>query len=719
MLVYLIIVIIGFLPRLPRRLTPWRDVVFAFLLGIALFSPTLAAGIPPGPDVWAKPYLARSAAASIATLTEPGWDIGWMLGFDYTIYGAFSPVMSGLFSLVSGDHFAGVRLEMFTAFVFLPPLAYLVGRRVGRNRWGGFVTLVLLVSARMALGYIGISRFWAVALLPALWLALCGWREGKRGYAPLVTFLLAAAVFIHTQVGAMALLLFGGFSLEMLWRRRKGMFKSWVGMLLGLVALTAIWWQNILEQSPVLYAMPDVDLWEPGTLEHAWQLSLLMLRQLFNPFLAIELLPDIYTHNWFLGFFALILGILGLILWASIRCKRSGVFPALWIGALALLVNLPLFYTIPVLGDFMQKLIHPSFNGETDQNIAIGLQQRYLLLFWLALGVIASKIPYYIQQVRHPAMQRVFVQILLVLLSLTLMECQPFWDNNLRSKSPSDPRQDYAVSQVNRFLQGLHRNEKILYDQPIDYGGIIVSSMNSQPMLQGWIATGYNYNFAFKFLWSLQDSVIGNPQKMVKMLSAIGVRHFIMENKIESYVLVAKMGRVPVSVHGTWLVAEIPVQNTCLNPARLTGVADKSEIDYDQWSETPWKAYYLGETTSIMNSDERPPTMTVREVSWKQTPNQVEIRYQTDISGAIACDLAYQPALQATLDGKPLPIGENLVNGLIWYESPAGAHRLHLYRARSLHAWLALLISTLTLSICAYYFSFQPIRKRWLLKRRC
>jgi len=252
-LICLVVVGAGFFPKLSRRLIPWRDVVFAFLLAIALFYPILAGGIPQGPDVWAKPYLARSAAASIATVTEPGWDIGWMLGFDYTIYGAFSPVMSGVFAFVSGDHFLGVRLEMYVAFIFLPPLAYLVGRRVGRNRWSGFVTLVVLVSARMALSYIGISRFWAVALLPALWLALEGWRAGRRGYAPLVTFLLAAALFIHFQVGFMALLLFSGFSLEMLWRRRKGILKSWLVIILGTVALTAIWWQNIVEQSPVLF----------------------------------------------------------------------------------------------------------------------------------------------------------------------------------------------------------------------------------------------------------------------------------------------------------------------------------------------------------------------------------------------------------------------------------------------------------------------------------
>jgi hypothetical protein len=192
-----------------------------------------------------------------------------------------------------------------------------------------------------------------------------------------------------------------------------------------------------------------------------------------------------------------------------------------------------------------------------------------------------------------------------------------------------------------------------------------------------------------------------------------------MQNVIESRVQVAKMGRIPVSVHGTWLFAEIPVQNDYLNPALPIAVADKTDINFDQWSETPWKAYYLGEPTLMEESDATPPATNVKEIGWKQTPNQVEIRYQTDQSSAIACNLAYQPALRATLDGQPLHISENLVNGLIWFESPEGTHRLRIYRTRSLSAWLALLISTLTLSICVYLFSFHSKRKRWALKRQC
>jgi hypothetical protein len=711
-LICLVIAIVGFLPRLPRRLIPWRDLLFTFLLGIALFSPILAAGIPLGPDVWAKPYLARSAAASIATVTEPGWDIGWMLGFDYTVYGAFSPVMSGLFALISGDHFAGVRLEMFTAFLFLPPLAYLVGRRVGRNRWGGFVTLIVLVSARMALGYIGISRFWAVALLLALWLALSGWRTGKRGYAPLVAFLLSAAIFVHTQVGLMALLLFSGFSLEMLYRRCKGLFTSWAGIILGMVGLTAIWWYNILESSPVIYFAPDSVPLAPGILDRSWELTIIFARQFIDPFIALAQLPDIYSHGWYLGALTVVLGALGLVLWRRSKCRRPGIFPALWAGGLALLVNLPLLYSIPILGDFAQNLVFPSFSGESYTDASVGLQQRYLLLCWLSLGIVASRIPSFISQIKQPRIKSLFIQSTLVVMTFLIVENQPFWLSYLKSYVDYNPRKDNNIWQVEEFFKQQPSTEKVLYDLPIDYGGILESSLNSVPLLQGWIAIGYNYNFAFNYLWPLQVAVEEDPPKTTRMLAAVGVLHFIMQDDINKRKLAAMMRGISTSVHGTWLFAEIPTQFGYLNPGRLIRINDKHQIDYDGWNETPWKVYSLGDECCLTDEDNTPPNLALRELSLRKEPNRVEITYGVDQAGVVVCNLAYQPALRATLDGKPIAIAENQVNGLVWFESPAGEHRLCLFRTRSTMGWLALVSGLLVLCFCLVLIFLQNSNRK-------
>ena len=156
--------------------------------------------------------------------------------------------------------------------------------------------------------------------------------------------------------------------------------------------------------------------------------------------------------------------------------------------------------------------------------------------------------------------------------------------------------------------------------------------------------------------------------------------------------------------------------NYYLSPARLIEVTDETQIDYDQWYKTPWKVYSLGDASTVSESDDTPPVMNIKELAWRRKPNHVEIGYQNDQSGTIVCNLAYQPALRATLDGKPLPIGENLVNGLIWFESPVGTHKLHLYRTRSFYAWLALLISTLTLFTCVFFLLFHPTKKRRMSK---
>jgi len=715
-LVCLIIAFTGFLPRLPRRLIPWRDILFTFLLAIALFSPILADGIPRGPDTWAKPYLARSAAASIATLTEPGWDIGWMLGFDYTVYGAFSPVMSGIFAFLGGDHFLGVRLEMFTAFLFLPPLAYLVGKRVGRNRWGGFITLVILVSARLALGYIGIARFWAVALLPALWLTLCGWRDGKCGYAPLVAFFLAAAIFIHAQVGAMALLLFSGFSLEMLWRHRKGVFKAWVGIVLVTVGVTAIWWQNILESSPVVFVAPQLNPWDPGTFDRAWYLTSSILLQLINPVYAMHQLPNIYSHAWFLGAISVLSGLIGIVILCMKKQKWSGVFPAIWTGGIALLINIPLFYLIPALGIFTQHLVFPDFGEDANEGIFIGLQQRFFLLCLMMLGVLAAKMPSLINHLKKPFFRKIAMPGILVLLTCVIWENQPFWSSYLNANNEIDPRKADLVQNVQHYFNEFSPKDKILYDLEIDYGGILQSSINTIPVLQAWIASGFNSNFAYKYLWSLQESGTKDPERLVRMLSAIGTQHYIMLNTIQSRILLARMGRMPSSVHGAWLVAQIPINYDYLRPAKLVEVYDKKQIDYDNWDKTPWKVYTITGYHYESEADDAPPNAILSEGNLRKIPNKVEIAYELNASGVVACNLAYQPELRSTLDGKPLRISENLVNGLIWFESPAGSHTIVIYRERSITGWLALGCSTLAL-ILIFFLIISRKRSLTQVKR--
>ncbi len=699
-LVYLAIAIAflasgSLLPQVPRH-KPFRDVLLAFAIGIGFYYTILHDPLPPGGDVWAKPYLARSAAASILSLTEPGWDTGWYYGFDYTLYGAFSPMFSGIISIFTGDVFLATRIEIFLAFVCIPPLAYLVGRRVSGSRLGGFITLIVLAFARMTLGYIGISRFWALTMLLALLLALWRWREGRLAYGASVVILLACCIFTHAQLMLMALIVFSGFSLEMLWRRKRGQFSSWCLICGGVLALSAIWWQNYLQILGVLRTTPQFFPWTPLNFSHNLIFSLNILWQMINDFFYLKLLPDIYSENYYLGLSTVFAGLVGLIVYLKTG-RNKGIFPLLWAGTLVILINLPIFYSIPVLGNLLQHISYPGFSDVNSPEVKLGMQQRLMLPALIMFALMASHLSKLRWVKLKTPLFKVVVSLIPGILILAITAGNYRFAESFTNHSVSqDPRRAVFYSELIAYLKQLPPDERLYFHPSLMYASVIISALHEKPMLGGWLASGGNHKFRENIIRPLGVALAAQPQRAVNVLANLGVGTLILPANPVGRAFLANAGLGEGLLKGVYLIVRIPGALHYLYPASIERGQDRNQYDILEWGEHPGKIF-ISDDELKDESIIAEPVASLRQESVRKRPNRLEIEYNAESAGALGLALTYQPMLAATLDDAPLTLREDDYSGLIWFASPIGEHILIICRSRDILGWFALIISALAL----------------------
>jgi len=380
------------------------------------------------------------------------------------------------------------------------------------------------------------------------------------------------------------------------------------------------------------------------------------------------------------------------------------MFPLLWSGIAALLFNLPMFYTIPVIGDLIQHVTYPSFASGELEPVSLGMQQRLMLPALILLAIMSA----YISRIvcvkstkRLLAVLPGFIptSALLLILGANL----PFVSAFVNHTASQDPRRLIFYQELTDYLKRLPAQERLYFHHDLMYVSALISALQDKPMLGGWLASGSNLHFRDYVFRPLGVIMHRDPQKALKMLADLGVTTLVLPANDIGKAFLEKTQLGPGLLKGVYLLVEIPDARGYLYPGTIVNSSQGTPTNADDWIEYPWNTLSLNEggNSEISTS---PPSEVLKLISTRRSPYKIEISYAIEGESAVGVNLAYLPALKASLDDKPLALKENNYNGFIWFRSPSGRHTLKIYRARDLIGWLALLLSCMTIIYLAVVF---------------